>query len=128
MRNFLLLIVGCFVFLAAPAFAAAPTSELAPKEAVRLIAMRSEILPNTIEIAFIVEGSAECGKGFEVRHVRRVAAIHAVREGTSQSRKLVFYDLFWNEALGWFMWESRLERAGEAVYLWSELKGEIANR
>jgi hypothetical protein len=26
------------------------------------------------------------------------------------------------------MWENREERAGEAVYLWSELKGEIVNR
>ncbi len=44
------------------------------------------------------------------------------------SRRLVFYDLFWNDALGWFMWESRPERTGDAVYIWSELKGEIVNR
>lgn len=92
-----------------------------------MIAIRSSIPANTIEISFIVDGSAKC-EGFEVMNTRRVAAIHGVREDGNLGRKLVFYDLFWNESLGWFMWESRNERTGEAVYLWSELKGAIVNR
>lgn len=109
-------------------FAAEPTADLDPKEAVRLVSLKSGEPGNTIQVAFIVEGSAKCGPGFEVRHVRRVAAIHAVRDGNTKPRQLVFYDLFWNDALGWFMWESREERTGTAVYLWSELRGAIVNR
>jgi len=128
MRKFLLSMVGVFAMASLTGFAAEPTSELSPKEAVRLISMKSNVQDNSIQISFIVDGSERCGDGFEVRHARRVAAILPVRDGTSQVRKLVFYNLFWNESLGWFMWESRTERAGEAVYLWSELKGEIVNR
>lgn len=128
MRKFLLTIIGVFALSSATGFAAEPTVDLAPKEAVRLISLKANVLANTIEIPFIVDGSAKCGEGFEVKHVRRVAAIHAVRDGSLQSRRLVFYDLFWNETLGWFMWESRAERTGDAVYIWSELKGDFVNR
>ena len=128
MRKFLLSIIGVLALFSTAVFAGEPTSDLAPKDAVRLIAMKSNIPANSIEISFIVDGSAKCGEGFEVKHVRRVAALHGVRDGNSQSRKLVFYDLYWNETLGWFMWEIRPERTGDAVYLWSELKGEIVNR
>ena len=128
MRKFLLSIVGVLAMASITGFAAEPTQDLLPKEAVRLISMKSEVRENVIEISFIVDGTAKCGDGFEVKHVRRVAAILPVREGSLQRRKLVFYDLFWNESLGWFMWETREERAGEAVFLWSELKGEIVNR
>jgi hypothetical protein len=119
--------VGISLSLATTLVAAEPSVDLAPKEALRLIAMRSRVPAASIELAFIVDGSSRLD-AFDARHVRRVAAIHGVREGTSQRRKLVFYDLLWNESLGWFMWENRDERAGEAVYLWSELKGEIVNR
>lgn len=128
MRKFLLSIAGVLAIASITGFAAEPTQDLLPKEAVRLIAMKSEVPANVIEISFIIDGSAKCGDGFEVKHVRRVAAILPVRDGSLQRRKLVFYDLFWNESLGWFMWESRQGRAGEAVYLWSELKGEILNQ
>ncbi|MES2440146.1 MAG: hypothetical protein V4584_13840 [Verrucomicrobiota bacterium] len=128
MRKFLLSIVGVLAMASVTGFAAEPAQDLLPKEAVRLIAMKSDVQENAVEISFIVDGSAKCGEGFEVKHVRRVAAIHLVRDGALQRRKLVFYDLFWNESLGWFMWESREERTGEVVYLWSQLKGEIMNR
>ena len=120
--------MGAAAWLCGAVFAAEPTADLSPKEAVKLISLRSNVPDNTIEIPFIVDGSAKCGKDFEVKHVRRVAAIHGVREDGSNSRKLVFYDFYWNEALGWFLWESREERAGEAVYIWSELRGKFVNR
>jgi hypothetical protein len=128
MRNFILSIIGAVALFSTTGFAAEPTNELTPKEAVKLIALKSDVLANTVEVSFIVEGTAKCGEGFEVKHVRRVAAIHPVRDGASQTRRLVFYDLFWNESLGWFMWESRPERTGDAVYIWSELKGQIVNK
>lgn len=128
MRKFILSLAGVFAILTNAGFAVEPAADLTPKEAVRLISLKSNVPQNTIEISFIVEGSAACGSGFEVKHVRRVAAIHPVRNGASQSRRLVFYDLYWNEALGWFMWESREERTGEAVYIWSEYKGSIVNK
>ena len=128
MRKFLLSIVGAVAMCATAGSAAEPARDLDPKDAVRLIALKSDVRENTIEIAFVVEGTSKCQGDFEVRHVRRVAAIHAVRDGTSQRRQLVFYDLFWNETLGWFMWESRAERTGDAVYIWSETKGQIVNK
>lgn len=128
MTKFFLSIVGVFALFSDTVFAGNPTTELSPKEAVRLISLKSDVPANTIEISFIIDGNAKCGKDFEVQNVRRVAAIHAVRDGNLQMRQLVFYDLFWNESLGWFMWETRPERAGDAVYLWSELKGQIVNR
>lgn len=128
MRKFLLLLAGVFAFVSSTIIAAEPTAELQPKDAVRLIAMKSKVPANAIEVSFIVDGTAKCGEGFEVKHVRRVAAIHAVHDGSRQSRRLVFYDFFWNESLGWFMWETRSELGGDAVYLWSELKGNIVNK
>lgn len=128
MKKFLLSVVGVCVLFLTTAFAGEPTQDLEPKEAVRLISLKSDVPANAIGISFIVDGSAKCGSGFEVKGVRRVAAIHAVREGSLQVRRLVFYDLFWNEALGWFMWESRPERGGDAVYVWSQVKGQIVNR
>jgi len=122
------MIIGVCAFFSTSGFAAEPTASLASKDAIRLISLKANVLPSAMEIAFIVDGCAHCGEGFEVKHVRRVAAIHSVRDGTLPSRRLVFYDLFWNESLGWFMWESRQERTGEAVYIWSEIKGEIVNR
>jgi hypothetical protein len=128
MRNFLLSIVGSAALFSTAGYAGEPTKELSPKDAVRLIGLKADVPENTVVISFIVDGSAKCNEGFEVKYVRRVVAIHGVRDNSSQSRRLVFYDLFWNESLGWFMWESRPERTGEAVYIWSELKGQIVNR
>ncbi len=128
MRKFLVSVAGVCALFLATAFAGEPSQDLEPKEAVRLISLKADVPSNAIAISFIVDGSAKCGKGFEVKSVRRVAAIHGVREGSLSVRRLVFYDLFWNEALGWFMWESRPERGGDAVYIWSQVKGVIVNR
>jgi len=128
MGKFLLSIVGAVAFSAAVGFAAEPARDLSPEKAVELIALRSDLMKNRIEVSFIIEGSAKCADGFEARHVRRVAAIHPVRNGASESRQVVFYNLHWNEVLGWFMWESRTERTGEAVYIWSETRGYIVNK
>lgn len=124
----LLLAAGVFSMFTATVSAADPAVDLSPAQAVRLIALKTNARPNVVEISFIIDGTAKAGDGFEAKHVRRVAAVQPVRDGSTERRQLVFHDLFWNESLGWFMWESRQERAGEAVYLWSELKGEIVNK
>ena len=128
MKKLLLAIIGAAGLLLNTAIAEEPTSDLSPKDAVRLISLKSEVPQNAIEIPFIVEGSSKVPKGFEVRHVRRVACIHSVREDGAKSRRLVFYDFYWNEYLGWFLWETRPERAGDAVYIWSELRGKFVIR
>lgn len=128
MTKILLTLAGVFALFASTVSAAPAATELTPKQAAALIAIRSGAPLNSIVISFIVDGDAQCGKGFAVTNVRRVASIHGVREGSKQSRKLVFYDLFWNDTLGWFLWESRPGRTGDEVYIWSELKGEIVNR
>lgn len=127
MRKFLLSIIGGYVVSFTIGTAAEPTAEITPKEAVRLISLKANVPASAIEISFIVDGSAKCGEGFEVKHVRRVAAIQYVRDGPRSIRRLIFHDFFWNEYLGWFMWELRLERASDTVHIWSEIKGEIVN-
>jgi len=128
MKNFLHAIIGVWALVSTLGVAGEPTRELAAKEAVRLIALKSNVPPNAVEIPFIVDGSAKDGEGFEFKNVRRVAAIHPQRNGALPTRRLVFYDFLWNESLGWFLWESRTERTGDAVYIWSELKGDFVNR
>jgi hypothetical protein len=129
MARILLLLVGVLgMIFSGTVTAAEPAVELTPKTALRLISMRSNVLENTVEISFILDGSAKSGDGFEAKYVRRVASIQPVRLESSQRRRLVFHDFFWNEELGWFTWEKNDERVGEAVYIWSELKGEIKNR
>ena len=129
MKKLSVAMFGVLVMLVGAVTAAEPGKDLEPQVAVKLVAMKANVLENTIEISFIIDGTLGCEKGFQASHARRVAAIHAVRrEGGRQSRVLVFYDFLWNESLGWFMWESQPERAGEAVYIWSENKGYIVNR
>jgi hypothetical protein len=124
----ILSVIGAVALSAAVGFAAEPARDLSPEKAVELIALRSDVMKSRIEVLFIVEGSSKCADGFEARHVRRVAAIHPVRAGASESRRVVFYDLLWNDALGWFMWESRTERTGEALDIWSETRGYMVNK
>ena len=38
------------------------------------------------------------------------------------------YDFHWTPAYGWFLWETRHEAGGEAVWIWSELLGEVIIR
>jgi len=124
MEKILRSLIGAVVLMSTAVFAGEPASELDPKVAVKLICQRTNLLPARVEVAFVVDGSTKNQDGFETKHVRRVAAIHPVVEGGVTVRRLVYYDLFWNDTLGWFMWEVRAERGGDAVYRWSERGGE----
>lgn len=130
MTRKLLAILGGLVLSLAPGMAAEPTRELIPKEAARIVALRANVPVDRIEVAFILDGSVKTEGGFEAKNARRVAAILPIRtgSGTAERRQLEFYDLYWNESLGWFMWASRQERSGEAIYIWSQLRGIIINR
>lgn len=100
MRKLFLMIAGVVGMFSTAVSAIEPTTDLTPQEAVRLIVMKTNTRPNAVEISFIVEGTSKVSPGFEVKNVRRVAAIHPVRDGSNESRKLVFYDVFWNQSLG----------------------------
>ncbi|MFD0893714.1 hypothetical protein KBB96_08945 [Luteolibacter ambystomatis] len=122
MARILCFIVVIFGLVAAAAWAGPPSNELDPKVAARLIGLRGNLQPAQIEIGYIVDGSSS-KDGFEAAYVRRVAAIHPVLEGGAWVRRVVYYDLFWNDSLGWFMSQNRTERGGDAIYRWSERGG-----
>ena len=124
MEKILRSLIGAVVLVSTVVFAAEPANELDPKVAVKLIGQKAKLAPERIEIAFIVDGSTKGQDGFESKHVRRIAAIHPVQEGGVVVRRAVYYDVLWNDNLGWFLWEIRTERGGDAVYRWSERSGE----
>ncbi len=128
MEKILRSLIGAVVLMTTAVFAGEPVNDLDPRVAVKLICQRTNQMPERVEIAFVVDGSTKNQDGFETKHVRRVAAIHPVVNGGATVRRLVFYDLFWNDSLGWFMWEVRAERGGDAVYRWSERGGETVVR
>jgi len=123
MARILCFIIVVFGLVAAAAYAGPPSNELDPKVAAQLIALRSGVQVGQIEIGYVVDGSTRDKDGFAASHVRRVAALHPVLEGGSWVRRVVYYDLFWNDSLGWFMSQNRTERGGDAIYRWSERGG-----
>ena len=125
--NSLRSIIGAVVLTAGTCMASLPDHDLAPQEAVKLINMLIDGHSARIDIAMIVEGSGKSGP-FEVKDVRRVVAIHPVQEGGRLIRRMRTYDFLWNETYGWFTWEKREESGGDAIYIWSELKGELVMR
>jgi len=125
--NTLRSIVGALVLIAGTCMAAEPDHDLIPEQAVKLINLQLEGHQERIEIAMIVDGSGKAGP-FEVKHVRRVVAIHPVAENGRMVRRMCTYDFLWNETYGWFAWEKREDRGGDAIWIWSELKGEIVLR
>ncbi len=106
------------------ASAAEPTRELSPAIALRLVALRTNIPVGAIETAFIVDGEVRVDV-FQASDIRRVAAIHLP---INQRRRLIFHDVYWNDRLGWFLWEPRVAQTGDSLFIWSKLRGAIVNR
>ncbi len=117
-------LAGAAVLAAGSLFAAEPAHELTRDGAVKLIKELIEDYQERIEIALILDGKSKEGP-FEFSHARRVIAIHPVPEEGRRIRRMVCYDFFWSDDYGWFTWEKRVERGGDAVYIWSESKGEV---
>ena len=122
--HFLRSLIGAALLAAGTSLAAEPDHDLAPPAAVKLIDLLIDGHLSRVEIALIVDGTGKAGP-FEARHVRRVVAVHPVWEDGRTVRRMRTYDFYWNESYGWFTWEKREERGGDAVYIWSELKGGI---
>jgi hypothetical protein len=120
-------LVGAAVLATGTCLAAEPDHELAPQTAVKLINLLIEDREQQIEIAMIVEGKSQQGP-FQAEHVRRVVTVHPVQEEGKRVRRMRCYDFQWSPAYGWFTWEKRVERGGDAIWIWSELKGEVVVR
>jgi hypothetical protein len=125
--NSFLSLIGAAVLATGTCLAAEPTHELTPQTAVKLINLLIEDRAGQIEVATIVEGKSQ-QENFEAGHVRRVVAVHPVAENGKRVRRMQCYDFHWSEAYGWYTWEKREERGGDAVWIWSELKGEVVVR
>ncbi len=125
--NLFLSLIGAAVLATGTCLAAEPDHDLTPQTAVKLINLLIEDHQERIEIAMIVEGS-KTEDGLEENHIRRVIAIHPVAEEGKRVRRVQCYDFRWNEAYGWHHWEKREERGGDAIWIWSELKGEVVVR
>lgn len=115
------------IVMASPLIAAEPTNEPADHLISKLINLQSRNRTPGIAVAMVLEGSVKSGP-FEVSHVRRVVAVHPVITEGRQVRKMQCYDFHWTPAYGWFLWETRDEAGGEAVWVWSELLGEVIVR
>ena len=119
-------IIGAVVLTAGAAFAVEPP-QLFVEPAAKLINLQIEGRQEQVVIASIIEGTVKEGP-FEAKHARRVVAIHPVPENGKMVRRMCTYDFLWSETYGWFTWERREERGGDAVWIWSELKGEVVVR
>lgn len=115
---------GAVLLAAGSLHAAEPTHELTREGAVKLIRLLVDPDPFAVEVAMILDGRSKDGP-FEVSHARRVIAIHPVPEDGRRVRRMVCYDFLWNEEFGWFAWEKRTERGGDAIFIWSETRGEL---
>jgi hypothetical protein len=107
--------------------AAEPDRDLDGATAVKLLNLQTRGRMPQTSIAMILEGSTKLAP-FEARHVRKVIAVHPVPEDGKMVRRMQVYDFYWSSEHGWFLWETRQERGGDAVWIWSELGGETVVR
>jgi hypothetical protein len=124
MAKWLLSLLLC---LAPFAQAGGPTHELDEKIAIQILTIEAENRKPEIKIALIQDGTSREGS-FEFAHVRRVTSIETVPEGGARVRRMTCREFHWSDAYGWFTWESRKERGGEAIWIWSEIQGQVIVR
>ena len=115
------------LWLTAVAMAGPPTHDLDDKTAMKIIQLQSRTSTPDVRIAMIQEGTTKQGS-FEFSHVRRVTTVEATVENGAKARRMACREFHWSDEYGWFTWESRIERGGEAIWIWSELKGEVVVR
>ena len=119
-------LAGAAIVISASAMAAEPSKPLDETLAAKLINLKNENRTPDIKIAMILEGSS-AGE-FQTKNLSRVTSIHGVAEGGAKVRQIQTYIFNWTPTYGWFLWESRQERGGEAVWIWSETLGEVIVR
>lgn len=117
----------CLIAMSSFAVAAQPPTEPSDALISKLINLQTRNRTPGIAVAMVLEGSVKSGP-FEVTHVRRVITVHPVIEEGRQVRKMQCYDFHWTPVYGWFLWENRAEAGGEAIWIWSELQGEVVVR
>jgi hypothetical protein len=120
-------ILVVMLWLSAVAVAGPPTHDLDDKTALEIIQLQSRNRTPDVRIAMIQAGTTKQG-AFEFAHVRRVVTVEAVVEGGAKVRRMACREFHWSDEYGWFTWEARKERGGEAIWIWSELKGEVVIR
>lgn len=121
-------------WLTVAVFAGGPDHELDGPLAMQIINLQAKSTPPEarvsvpdVRIAMIQAGTTKEGP-FELAHVRRVTSVEAVLESGAKVRRVACREFHWSEEYGWFTWESRKERTGESIWIWSELKGEVVVR
>ena len=124
MTNRLLL---AMLWFSAIAVAGPPTHELDDKTALKIIQLQSRNSTPDVRIAMIQEGTSKQGS-FEFSHVRRVTTVESAIEKGAKVRLMACREFHWSDEYGWFTWESRKERSGESIWIWSEIKGEVVVR
>lgn len=127
-------IIIAMLLLAGAVTAGPPKHELTTDAALRLIELRHASLPWSdrpmsvdTRVASIKDGTREDGR-FRNSHVRRVTTVEGVLEKGARVRRAVCRDFEWTDEYGWHFSEIREERGGDAVWIWSELKGQVIIR
>lgn len=120
--------------LAAAVKAGPPTRELTAAIALQLIELRQSCMPwgdrpvaSAPKVASICDGTREEGD-FRKSHVRRVTTVEGVVEKGYRARRVVTRDFEWSDEYGWHFTETHRERTGDAIWIWSELKGVVVVR
>lgn len=124
MVKWLVTLLLCFAPLVC---VAAPPKELDEAAVIRIVTLLNRGKVSGLRVALIQEGTVR-KDSFEFAHVRRVTFVEPVAENGSRVRRVTCRDFYWNEAYGWYVWETRQERGGDAVWIWSELQGEVVVR
>ena len=90
-----------------------------------LISRIANTRPANIRIGSITYASMRTADGFEYRTACRVTAVIQIREKGLLAPRVRHYDFLWNCDYGWFHQKVAIEHGGQALDIWSELKGDF---
>lgn len=96
-----------------------PTEELVAK----LIGEEAEVLPNSINVAVIIDGEAKLEGNFLTGEAVHVEFVWSVVEDGRRVRRVAHRTFFWNEKYGWFIFRKVSPRGGDAIDICSEKLG-----
>lgn len=94
----------------------------------KLLGEEAEIVPNQINVAFIVRGDALVTKAFVTDHAVHAKFTWPILENGRRVRRVGSRTLYWNEQYGWFIYREVMRRGGEAIDICSELQGLLTIR